>query len=242
MAYETIKTEVDGNVGILTLNRPDTLNAFTTKMRAEFRAAAAELEADPEVRCIVLTGEGRAFSAGADLKETAGLRDTTVERVLVEEYKPCILAITNSNKPWIAAVGGPASGIGAAFAQACDLMIMGEGAYIYMAFAAIALADGAPAWLSPGFRSHHRGSQNPRCAGGRMGNVEQDGARREPAARGPRLGSPAGAGGASFRPSRQEGLARRHGSGSGGDHRSGIGAPERVHRIERFCRGCVGFL
>ena len=56
MAYETIKTEVDGNVGILTLNRPDSLNAFTTKMRAEFRAAAAELEADPEVRCIVLTG------------------------------------------------------------------------------------------------------------------------------------------------------------------------------------------
>ena len=147
MAYETIKTEVDGNVGILTLNRPDSLNAFTTKMRAEFRAAAAELEADPEVRCIILTGEGRGFSAGADLKETAGLRGTTVERVLVEEYKPCILAITHSNKPWIAAVSGPASGIGAAFAQACDLMIMGEGAYIYMAFAAIALVpDGGNTW------------------------------------------------------------------------------------------------
>ena len=113
MAYETIKTEVDGNVGILTLNRPDSLNAWNTQMRADFRAAAAELEADPEVRCIVLTGEGRAFSAGADLKETAGIRDTTVERVLVEEYKPCVLAITNSNKPWIAAVSGPASGIGA---------------------------------------------------------------------------------------------------------------------------------
>ena len=85
MAYETIRTDVDGNVGILTLNRPDSLNAWNTQMRADFRAAAAELEADPEVRCIVLTGEGRAFSAGADLKETAGIRDTTVERVLVEE-------------------------------------------------------------------------------------------------------------------------------------------------------------
>ena len=147
MAYETIKTEVDGNVGILTLNRPDSLNAWNTQMRADFRAAAAELEADPEVRCIVLTGEGRAFSAGADLKETAGIRDTTVERVLVEEYKPCVLAITNSNKPWIAAVSGPASGIGAAYAQACDLMIMGESAYIYMAFAAIALVpDGGNTW------------------------------------------------------------------------------------------------
>ena len=116
-------------------------------MRADFRAAAAQLEASPEVRCIVLTGEGRAFSAGTDLKETAGLRDTTVERVLVEEYKPCILAITQSNKPWIAAVSGPASGIGAAFAQSCDLMMMGEGAYIYMAFAAIALVpDGGNTW------------------------------------------------------------------------------------------------
>ena len=75
------------------------------------------------------------------------MRDTTVERVLVEEYKPCVLAITNSNKPWIAAVSGPASGIGAAYAQACDLMIMGESAYIYMAFAAIALVpDGGNTW------------------------------------------------------------------------------------------------
>ena len=147
MAFENIKTEIDGNVGILTLNRPDSLNAFSSQMRADFRAAAAQLEASPEVRCIVLTGEGRAFSAGTDLKETAGLRDTTVERVLVEEYKPCILAITQSNKPWIAAVSGPASGIGAAFAQSCDLMMMGEGAYIYMAFAAIALVpDGGNTW------------------------------------------------------------------------------------------------
>ncbi|MGB1147893.1 MAG: enoyl-CoA hydratase/isomerase family protein [Alphaproteobacteria bacterium] len=147
MSYETIRTEVKGAVGIVTLNRPDSLNAFTGQMRKDFVAAAAEMENNPEVRAVILTGEGRAFSAGADLKETSGLRDKSVERVLVEEYKPGIMAITESNKPWIAAVSGPASGIGAAFAQACDLMIMGEGAYIYMAFAAIALVpDGGNSW------------------------------------------------------------------------------------------------
>lgn len=139
MSYETIETEVSGAVGIVRLNRPDSLNAFTTQMRRDFVAAAAEMEENPAVRAVILTGQGRAFSAGADLKETSGLREKTVERVLVEEYKPGILSIANSNKTWIAAVTGPASGIGAAFAQACDLMIMGQGAYIYMAFAAIAL-------------------------------------------------------------------------------------------------------
>ena len=139
MSYETVETEVKGAVGIVRLNRPESLNAFNTQMRRDLVAAAAEMEAQDSVRAVILTGEGRAFSAGADLKETSGLRAKSVERVLVEEYKPGILAIAESNKPWIAAVAGPASGIGAAYAQACDLMIMGEGAYIYMAFAAIAL-------------------------------------------------------------------------------------------------------
>jgi len=147
MDYETIKTQVEGAVGIITLNRPDSLNAFNTQMRADFVAATAEMEANDEVRAVVLIGEGRAFCAGADLKETAGLRTKSVERVLVEEYKPGIMAIHNSNKPYIAAVAGAASGIGAAYAQACDLMIMGESAYIYMAFAAIALVpDGGNSW------------------------------------------------------------------------------------------------
>ncbi len=147
MDYDTIKTEVDGAVGILTLNRPDSLNAFNTQMRADFVTAAAEMEANEAVRAVVLTGAGRGFCAGADLKETSGQRDKTVTEILIEEYKPGIMAIANSDKTYIAAVAGPASGIGAAYAQACDMMIMGESAYIYMAFAAIALVpDGGNTW------------------------------------------------------------------------------------------------
>ena len=127
MDYETIKTEVEGAVGIITLNRPDSLNAFNAQMRADFVAAAAEMEANDAVRAVVLTGAGRGFCAGADLKETGGTRDKTVTEILIEEYKPGILAIANSDKTYIAAVAGPASGIGAAYAQACDMMIMGEG-------------------------------------------------------------------------------------------------------------------
>lgn len=147
MDYETIKTEVEGAVGIITLNRPDSLNAFNTQMRADFVAATAEMEANPGVRAVVLTGAGRGFCAGADLKETSGLRTKSVTEVLIEEYKPGILSIANSDKTYIAAVSGPASGIGAAYAQACDMIIMGESAYIYMAFAAIALVpDGGNSW------------------------------------------------------------------------------------------------
>ena len=147
MDYETIKTEVEGAVGIITLNRPDSLNAFNAQMRADFVAAAAEMEANDAVRAVVLTGEGRGFCAGADLKETGGTRDKTVTQILIEEYKPGIMAIANSDKTYISAVAGPASGIGAAYAQACDMMIMGESAYIYMAFAAIALVpDGGNTW------------------------------------------------------------------------------------------------
>ena len=98
MDYDTIKTEVDGAVGILTLNRPDSLNAFNTQMRADFVTAAAEMEANEAVRAVVLTGAGRGFCAGADLKETSGQRDKTVTEILIEEYKPGIMAIANSDK------------------------------------------------------------------------------------------------------------------------------------------------
>ena len=111
MDYDTIKTEVEGAVGIITLNRPDSLNAFNTQMRADFIAAAAEMEANDAVRAVVLTGAGRGFWAGADLKESSGLRTKTVTEVLIEEYKPGIMAIANSDKTYISAVSGPASGI-----------------------------------------------------------------------------------------------------------------------------------
>ena len=174
------------------------------------------------------------------------MRDTTVERVLVEEYKPCILAITNSNKPWIAAVSGPASGIGAAFAQACDLMIMGEGAYIYMAFAAIALVpDGGNTWQMVRQLGYRRAFEaiieghKIRLRRRSHGDCRTRWWPTRACSRRPRLGSPAGPGGAAC-PSRQEGPARRHGSGSGGDHRSGIGARTSIGSKD-FAEGVSAF-
>lgn len=150
-SYSTLKIERFGDVARLALNRPDKLNAFDATLRRELLQAANALNDDPELRVIILAGEGRAFSAGADLADAQGgdpanVGDAT-EHMLNAEYKPAILAITESNKLWIAEVGGAAAGIGSAFMLACDLVVMAEGAYLYQAFAAISLIpDGGATW------------------------------------------------------------------------------------------------
>ena len=148
--FETILIERKGAVALLTLNRPDSLNAFDTKMRREFVLAAREVNSDDSVRVVVLTGAGRAFCAGADLAENPeeGLPDgQATEDLLNFEYKPGMLAIHSSPKPWISAVNGACAGIGSAYAMTCDLMVMAEDAYIYQAFAAIGLVpDGGATW------------------------------------------------------------------------------------------------
>jgi 2-(1,2-epoxy-1,2-dihydrophenyl)acetyl-CoA isomerase len=148
--YETILIERTGHVALVTLNRPASLNAFDTKQRQEFIRAAREVNADEAIRVVVLTGSGRAFSAGADLTESAGRsenRGQDTEDLLNSDYKPGILAISNAPKPWISAVNGAAAGVGSAFAMACDLTVMAEDAYIYQAFGAIGLVpDGGATW------------------------------------------------------------------------------------------------
>ena len=148
--FGTILNERKGAVALLTLNRPDSLNAFDTRMRREFVVAAREVNSDDSVRVVVLTGSGRAFCAGADLAESPedgiGTGQAT-EDILNFEYKPGILAIHNAPKPWISAVNGACAGIGSAYAMTCDLMVMAENAYIYQAFAAIGLVpDGGATW------------------------------------------------------------------------------------------------
>lgn len=145
-SYETVSVERRGSVALLTFNRPDSLNAFNAALRRDTLAAAEAVNADDSIRVVVLTGAGRAFSAGADLAEIQS-DDFDVEAQLNHEYKPALMAITESPKPWISAVNGAAAGIGSAFAMVCDLTVMAENAFMYQAFAAIGLIpDGGATW------------------------------------------------------------------------------------------------
>ena len=144
--YETVIVERRGPVALVTMNRPQALNAFDSVLRRELLLAAREVNDDDSVRVAILSGAGRGFGAGADLAESKH-EHWRVEDELNLEYKPLLLEIANAPKPWISAVAGPAAGISSAFAMVCDLMVMAENAYIYQAFAAIGLVpDGGATW------------------------------------------------------------------------------------------------
>ena len=146
--YNTVLVERADGVAVVSLNRPESLNSFNAELRRELRSAVREVNDDPAVQVVVLTGAGRAFCAGADLSESAeNPADFRVEDQLNGEYKPILLEINGAPKPWIAAVNGAAAGIGSAFAMNCDLSVMAEDAYLYQAFAAIGLVpDGGATW------------------------------------------------------------------------------------------------
>lgn len=145
--------ERTGAVGRLTLNRPASLNAWTKELGQALLAATTQKAAEPDVRAVLVTGAGRAFSSGADLRagfEAAedGLPD--VRRRLGEAYHPVIAAVRALEKPVIAAVNGPAVGIGVSLALACDLVLAAESAYFQLAFATVGLMpDGGSTVLVP---------------------------------------------------------------------------------------------
>lgn len=144
--YQNVKVKRDGPIAIVSFNRPQTLNAIEAGIRREILEAANAVNADDAIRVVILTGEGRAFCAGADLSEKSDT-PVDVEDMLNSQYKPALMAITNAPKPWISAVNGPAAGVGSAFAMNCDLTVMAEDAYLYQAFAAISLIpDGGATW------------------------------------------------------------------------------------------------
>ncbi len=146
--YATVKIERHGPVAVVSLNRPDKLNSFDAALRHELLPAVREVNDDDTVRVVVLTGAGRAFSAGADLGDMP--EDKTnfrVEDQLNGEYKPILMEILEAPKPWISAINGACAGIGSAFGMVCDLTVMADDAYIYQAFAAISLVpDGGATW------------------------------------------------------------------------------------------------
>jgi 2-(1,2-epoxy-1,2-dihydrophenyl)acetyl-CoA isomerase len=144
--------DADG-VRTLTLNRPDAYNSLTTRLKEDLLGALREAAAEQDVRAVVLTGAGRAFCAGQDLKEhVAMLRsgDPTPLRTVDEHYNPIVRTISGMPKPVIAAVNGMAAGAGASFAYACDLRIAAASAKFLMAFANIGLtADSGASWTLP---------------------------------------------------------------------------------------------
>jgi len=146
---ETIEITVDGRgVAELMLNRPDSLNAFNAALRRDLRDAVRAVNDDAAVSVVVLTGAGRAFSAGADLTELpAGGEAFRVEDQLNHEYRPSLMEIHEAPKPWISAINGACAGIGSALGMVCDLSVMAEDAYLYQAFAALGLVpDGGATW------------------------------------------------------------------------------------------------
>ncbi len=154
MSYETLIWEQSGGVGRLTLNRPDSLNAWTPQFGHELKAAITGEAADPSVRAVLITGAGRGFSSGADLKAgfdphpDDGCPD--VRKELDDVYHPIIAGVRLLEKPVIAAVNGPAVGIGASLAFACDLILAAESAFFGLAFVNIGLMpDGGSTLFVP---------------------------------------------------------------------------------------------
>lgn len=123
-------------VALITLNRPEKLNAFDATMRADFRDALRRASADDGICAVVITGDGRAFSAGADI---TAVDEYSIEDVLNTEYAAFLSVIQTMPKPVIAAINGPAAGIGMTTALTCDLRVMSEDAYLMCAFANIGL-------------------------------------------------------------------------------------------------------
>lgn len=149
-----VNVHTHDGVGLIQLNRPEKMNAIGAVTRKQLGEAVKQAERDDAVRVVVLTGTGRAFCSGADVTEMAqgeGMRSPEdVGRVLRTEYMPILVRLRTMPKPVIAAMNGPAVGIGASFALACDIRIATPEAYLLEAFVNIGLApDGGVSWLLP---------------------------------------------------------------------------------------------
>jgi 2-(1,2-epoxy-1,2-dihydrophenyl)acetyl-CoA isomerase len=151
---QPVTYDLTEGVATITLNRPDAMNSLDIATKEALRDVVDDAAEDPAVRCVVLTGTGRAFCVGQDLKEHVQLLEsgssdelfTTVER----HYNPTVTALATMAKPVIAAVNGVAAGAGASLAFACDLRVLAESAGFNLAFPGVALScDTGASWTLP---------------------------------------------------------------------------------------------
>jgi len=148
MQYETIHCAIADDVAVITLNRPEKMNALNAQMRAELRHAVTA--AGGAARVTVLTGTGRAFCSGQDLGDGGRADRLHLDQVLRDEYEPMLRAILDSPVPVIAAVNGVAAGAGANLALMCDVVIAAESAAFVQAFSRIGLVpDAGGSWALP---------------------------------------------------------------------------------------------
>jgi 2-(1,2-epoxy-1,2-dihydrophenyl)acetyl-CoA isomerase len=156
---ETVRYEQHDKVAIVALNRPESLNGFTTALCTGLQEALERASQDGGIRVVVLTGEGRAFSAGADLK--SGFEGSrTTQGKLNFEYRPVLACIAQMQKPVLAAVPGFAAGIGLSFVLQSDLVMMADDAFLLSPFTTIGLLpDGGANWLLVRQLGYHRAYQ-----------------------------------------------------------------------------------
>jgi len=149
-----LDVEITDGVATLTMLRPEAMNGLDRDLKEALLAAVTEIAADDSVRVVILTGSGRAFCAGQDLKELLRVRaegdDGYIENTVAEHYNPIVTALATMPKPVIAAVNGVAAGAGASLALACDFRVVAESAGFNFAFAGVALScDTGSSWTLP---------------------------------------------------------------------------------------------
>ncbi len=145
-----LRVEVADSIATLTLDRPDALNALTAALKRDLLAALRRIGRDRSVRAVVLTGAGRAFCAGQDLKERLAPDAPPLSVLLREEYNPIIRAMRSLDQPIVGAINGVAAGAGASLAFACDVRVAAEEASFALAFGRIGLVpDSGATWMLP---------------------------------------------------------------------------------------------
>ena len=134
-----IKFTIENGIGRITLNRPEKFNSFNREMALELQRVLDECSSDDNVRVVLLTGEGKAFSAGQDLGEAMDPEGPGIQKIVEQHYNPIIAAIRSMEKPVLCAVNGVAAGAGANIALCCDIVIAAKSATFIQAFSKIGL-------------------------------------------------------------------------------------------------------